>query len=128
MALMIPDSDDEFDYDFSAEEEQLLLQLGSKNPVPPVQQPSLEKDNYAKLAIDSVPGQTERVFGDDDFDRGHPRTLGSGSAQTSQSHHNMLAISALPKVPGLEPPASFDQDVSYPDCTWSTWRIFRETN
>lgn len=116
MALIPPDSDDEFDYDFSAEEEELLLQLASKNPAHPAQQSVFEEGNYAKLAIDSVPGQTESVFGDDNLDRGETRPFGSGGAQAVQHQNNQLATSALPKVPVLEPPASSDQDVSYPDC------------
>lgn len=58
MAVTMPDSDSDFGYDFSVEEEELLAQLTSANPTAPRQQ-SPPQD--AKLAvIDSVPGRSDK--------------------------------------------------------------------
>lgn len=74
--LVASDSDSEFGYDFSPEEEQLLLQLGSQNGASSHVDPACHSRAPATVneilvsgtsiaAIDCVPGKTDSVFGDD---------------------------------------------------------------
>lgn len=117
---MTLDSDNEFGYDFSAEEEELLFQLASKKDglVAP---PSNEKLS----AIDAVPGRTDSLLGHDVAaeirSTATPDMEHLQSAQTSnrnlyrgQAFHLREASSGLP----TPPTGSSVEDVCYPDCTW----------
>jgi exonuclease V len=111
---MTLDSDNEFGYDFSAEEEELLLQL------------SAEKNNTAhpnntKIAvIDSVPERRNNLHpqnvtgatSTDGVDR--LQTESTNSLYRGKAFHQLDASSGLPTPP---PAVSSIEDVLYPDCT-----------
>ena len=132
MALAALDSDSEFGYDFSVEEEELLLQLAAKNPQPlhpPNYQSKFDIKDKATLAIDSVPGKTESIFGDDHIENDNLQTSGSESTETLRFHTEKRPVNSAPSnLPTLAPAASIDQDISYPDCMYSASSRFRETN
>ncbi|KAF7553441.1 hypothetical protein G7046_g7096 [Stylonectria norvegica] len=114
MTMTMAESDGEFDYDFSAEEEHLLLQLASNHPDShPLQAPPRDD---AILAKDSVPGKSESVFGDGgDFDFKN-LAAGSGSSQTTRpGTSKLLDKAAQSEQTPLSPGASINQDISYPD-------------
>ncbi|KAM0439050.1 hypothetical protein ACHAQK_006537 [Fusarium lateritium] len=112
---MTLDSDNEFGYDFSAEEEELLFQLASEKDglVAP-------RDNERLKAIDAVPGRTDNLLGHDSAaeigSTAAPGLERLQSAQTSnlyrgQAFHLREASSGLP----TPPTGSSVEDVSYPD-------------
>ena len=105
---MTPDSDDEFGYDFSVEEEELLLQLTSHKdaPAPP---------QLANItAIDAPDG---RLRGQAVAQEARSRpTLGHGDIQASRE--TTYARSSLPTPPPLSSTAILEQEVFYPDRTW----------
>ncbi|KAF4976997.1 hypothetical protein FZEAL_6417 [Fusarium zealandicum] len=106
--LMTQDSDNEFGYDFSAEEEELLLQLTSnKNP-------SAAQHNARIAAIDAVPGRTDSLLGQDvSFDVTNPAPVGLGGIQA-----------AAPRLSGLQtPPAALGQDIFYPDLSNALFKV-----
>ncbi|KAF5655798.1 exonuclease v [Fusarium heterosporum] len=112
---MTLDSDNEFGYDFSVEEEELLFQLAT------------EKDNVAAsqtdtklLALDAVPGKTESLLSHDvAAEIESTSTLGPERLQSpptsnlyrGQPLHQLEASSGLPTPPA----ASSVEDVLYPD-------------
>ncbi|KAI6759390.1 hypothetical protein HG530_010070 [Fusarium avenaceum] len=112
---MTLDSDNEFGYDFSAEEEELLFQLASKKDglvAPP--------SNERLSAIDAVPGRTDSLLGHDVAaeigSTAAPGLEHLQSAQTSnlyrgQAFHLREASSGLP----TPPTGSSVKDVCYPD-------------
>ncbi|KAF4995805.1 hypothetical protein FGRMN_4867 [Fusarium graminum] len=112
---MTLDSDSEFGYDFSIEEEELLFQLAT------------EKDNLAasqtdtKLsALDAVPGRTDSLLSHDvAAEIASTSTLGPERLQSppasnlyrGQAFHQLEASSGLPTPPA----APSVEDVLYPD-------------
>ncbi|KAM6533927.1 hypothetical protein FALCPG4_006869 [Fusarium falciforme] len=105
---MTPDSDDEFGYDFSVEEEELLLQLTSHKdaPAPPQQQANI-------TAIDAPDGRLRgQAVAQEARDR---PTLGHGDIQASREAS--YARSSLPTPPPLSSTAILNQEVFYPDLT-----------
>lgn len=115
---MTLDSDNEFGYDFSAEEEELLFQLASEKDglVAP-------RSNERLSAIDAVPGRTDRLLSHDVAnDIGstpapgleHLQSAQTGNLYRGQAFHLREASSGLP----TPPTGSSIDDVSYPDCTW----------
>lgn len=130
MALVAPDSDNEFGYDFSVEEEELLLQLTSKSPQPPKRPSVFGVKDSAKAAIDLVPGKTESVFGDEvSLENGSLQAFDSDSTETLRNRSEKRpADTGLSNIAKIGPGASVDQDISYPDCMWLTCWKFRETN
>ena len=105
-AIMTPDSDDEFGYDFSVEEEELLLQLTSHKDAPAPQQHQANT-----TAIDAQDG---RLFGQVEA-RNRP-TLGHDDIQASREA--AFARASLPTPPPLSSTAVLNQEVFYPDRTW----------
>lgn len=105
---MTPDSDDEFGYDFSVEEEELLLQLTSHKDVPaPPQQAN----------ITTRDAQDGRLHGQAVAQEVRSRsTLGHGDIQVSREA--TYARSSLPTPPPLSSTAILNQEVFYPDRTW----------
>ncbi|KAF5252121.1 hypothetical protein FANTH_2869 [Fusarium anthophilum] len=104
------DSDNEFGYDFSVEEEELLLQLSAENNNVP--------NNPEIAAIDSVPERHDSL---------HPQNVGGGTStsgvdrlQTGSTNslyrgkafHHLDTSSGLPTPP---PALSSIEDVLYPD-------------
>ncbi|KAH7134248.1 exonuclease V a 5' deoxyribonuclease-domain-containing protein [Dactylonectria macrodidyma] len=97
------DSDSEFGYDFSVEEEELLGQLVSNNPTTPHQK-SPPRD--AKLAvIDSVPARSNVICGDVTAETRHLPARGLEDSKTNHLAEQIPAFSAIPN----------GQDVCYPD-------------
>jgi exonuclease V len=110
---MTLDSDNEFGYDFSAEEEELLLQLSAEN--------NNVTNNAEIAAIDSVPERHDSV---------HPQNVADGTSSTSgvdrlqtgstnnlyrgKAFHQLDTSSGVPTPP---PALSSIEDVLYPDCT-----------
>ncbi|KAF5677056.1 exonuclease V [Fusarium denticulatum] len=107
---MTLDSDNEFGYDFSAEEEELLLQLSAENNNVP--------NNAEIVAIDSVPERHDSL---------HPQNVAGGTStsgvdrlQTESTNnlyrgkafHQLDTSSGLPTPP---PALSSIEDVLYPD-------------
>lgn len=99
--LIAPDTDSDFGYDFSPEEEQLLLQLASSDP-------ATARDETSAV-IDAVPGKTDSIAGDIE----DAYTPGLGQRLASQSGGGAF------RVPGDDaPPAvSLNEDVRYPNRT-----------
>ena len=117
---MTLDSDNEFGYDFSVEEEELLFQLASENNTPAPQ-------HNAKIsAIDAVPGRTENLLGQDvvaeigntsAFGLDNLQTASMGSLYNEQRRDQRFEreeSSCLPTPPAI----SSVEDIFYPDCTW----------
>ncbi|KAK7403081.1 hypothetical protein QQX98_011146 [Neonectria punicea] len=107
---MTLDSDSEFGYDFSVEEEDLLIQLASNNPTTP-RLPPPPPD--VKLAvIDSVPGRTDH-FVKQDVAAEHKSPPGFGMARTTAAYPKQVTVDVpqLPPAP-VAPPGN---DVYYPD-------------
>lgn len=108
-ATMTPESDDEFDYDFSVEEEELLLQLASHNDAPaPPQQVNLRATDASDGGLCSQDVAQEV--------RDRP-ALRHGDIQASGEPSYVRP--SLPTPPPLFSTATLDQEVFYPDRTWS---------
>ncbi|CAM1511759.1 Fc.00g092720.m01.CDS01 [Cosmosporella sp. VM-42] len=122
MAFVASDNESEFGYDFSAEEEQLLLQLAANKSGSSHMQSTVNNPDHVRLAIDSVPEKAHSVFSDDVSDFGSTKASGSGSTETTR-----LAITAHSVLPSLAPAALFDQDVSYPDLSRALSNIEAES-
>ncbi|RGP74250.1 exonuclease v [Fusarium longipes] len=109
---MTLDSDNEFGYDFSVEEEELLLQLASEN-----NNNIAPQDNVKLAAIDAVPGRTDHVLEqNDDFEARSASLDRPQSGQTSdlyrgQAFNQRETASGLPTPPAV----SSIEDVFYPD-------------
>ncbi|KAM0563436.1 hypothetical protein ACHAPJ_001157 [Fusarium lateritium] len=114
---MTLDSDNEFGYDFSVEEEELLFQLASENNTPAPQ-------HNAKIsAIDAVPGRTENLLGQDvvaeigntsAFGLDNLQTASMGSLYNEQRRDQRFEreeSSCLPTPPAI----SSVEDIFYPD-------------
>ncbi|KAH7016909.1 exonuclease V a 5' deoxyribonuclease-domain-containing protein [Ilyonectria destructans] len=103
----MPDSDSDFGYDFSVEEEELLAQLASANPTAPRQQ-SPPQD--AKLAvIDSVPGRSDKFVTRDG--KAEPRDLPALGLESPQPRYEQTPATFAPASSTIQP----DKDVWYPD-------------
>ncbi|KAL6923625.1 hypothetical protein FSHL1_000874 [Fusarium sambucinum] len=113
---MTLDSDNEFGYDFSVEEEELLLQLASEN------NNNIAPQNNARLAaIDAVPERTDHLLEQDaTFTTGNasshtlgPRETGRASdLYRGQAFNQRETSSGLPTPPAA---SSSIEDVLYPD-------------
>lgn len=106
-------SDSEFDFDFSPEEEQLLLQLASNTPAGATRL----GESSLSIVIDSVPGKTDSVAGDDttvDFKDGRDHRLGDRVASGPEGAEDVS------RLPALSPPLPLHEDVSYPNRTSGT--------
>ncbi|KPM45345.1 hypothetical protein AK830_g1209 [Neonectria ditissima] len=109
---MTPDSDSEFGYDFSVEEEDLLIQLASNNPTTPRLPPPPPPPDVKLAVIDSVPGRTDHFVKQDVVEE-QKRLPASGIARTGMAYSKQIAA----RIPQL-PPASaapHGKDVYYPD-------------
>lgn len=115
---MTLDSDNEFGYDFSAEEEELLFQLASEN-----NNDTTPHNNARLAAIDAVPGRTDCLLDHDGFSTvgnttgsvsDRPQTGQSSDLYRGQAFNQRESSSGLPTPPA----ASSIEDVSYPDCMW----------
>lgn len=116
--MVAQDSDSDFGYDFTAEEEELLHQLASDSTLatsiklPPA-------DNVVKLAIDAVPARSEYAT---ETGEGLTRDLYAArdASYFAKSRHfdNSLHSEAplSPTADILFPSVDLDQEVSYPDC------------
>jgi hypothetical protein len=108
-------SDSDFGYDFSPEEERLLIQLASANHNPA---PVLRDFDDAASVIDSVPGKTDSVAGD------HAATFElDGSVRAQPVHDGQTTSTGLPALESaaaLPSPLSLNEDISYPDRKWQT--------
>lgn len=98
------DSDDEFGYDLSVDDEQALLQLSSNQPDP------LHGASDLSTVIDSLPSRTD--------------TISTGSIATSGTRQNaararLPSDTALDQAEALPSPESLDEDVRYPDCVFT---------
>ncbi|KAJ3527981.1 hypothetical protein NM208_g10435 [Fusarium decemcellulare] len=112
-AVMTLDSDNEFDYDFSAEEEELLFQLASEknNPATPHQ-------NAAIPVIDAVPARRDVSLGQHvaaAIEARNTATLGFSSVQASRFSPD--ALSGLPTPPPVSSAAVLNEEIFYPDLT-----------
>ncbi|CEI40341.1 hypothetical protein FVEN_g1732 [Fusarium venenatum] len=113
---MTLDSDNEFGYDFSVEEEELLLQLASEN------NNNIAPQNNARLAaIDAVPERTNHLLEQDGtFTTGNASSHTLGPHQTGraselyrgQAFNQRETSSGLPTPPAA---SSSIEDVLYPD-------------
>lgn len=111
MATVIaPDVESDFDYDFSPEEEQLLLQLASNTPATqPLPEPVPEEPN-PRVAVDLVPGKTDSIADDE-----------AALALLDASSHGLdqhLAPSAIGEALQVtrEDTLTLNEDVRYPNC------------
>lgn len=103
----MPDSDSDFGYDFSVEEEELLAQLASANPTAPRQQ-SPPQD--AKLAvIDSVPGRSDKFV--TKGGTAEPRDLPALGLESPQPRYEQTPATFAPASSATQP----SKDVWYPD-------------
>lgn len=103
-ASLAQDSDSDFGYDFSAEEEELLIQLASNPRAAPVS---------GTAVIDTVPGKTDVISGE------HAAILQSSSVALELQLQNDPTSRAIPpevESRDLGSLAALDADVSYPDC------------
>lgn len=104
------ESDSDFGYDFTPEDEQLLLQLSSNA----AHVSALPSATSVTGVIDTVPGRTEII---------------TSRSATDSNHKNVATIvhrddnvpSILP--PEVQPrsiasPLALSEDVAYPDCMW----------
>lgn len=110
MAASLPqDSDSDFGYDFSAEEEDLLLQLASNPHTNPANGAAV---NAVTGAIDTVPGKTDIIS------RGDDEALQSPAARQLLFRGDSAPRAIPPEVDSRTPvtPAALDAGVSYPDC------------
>lgn len=107
---MTPDSDDEFGYDFSVEEEELLLQLTSHQDAPAPPQPQ-----QANITVIDAPDGRLRGQAVAQEARNRP-ALGHGDIQASREAS--YARPSLPTPPPLSSAAILEQEVFYPDRTW----------
>lgn len=112
-SLIFPDSGSEFEYDFSPEEEHLLLQLASQPPASllPRHLGSARLESEISATIDSVPDRTATVAGE---------SLGpilQNGVYGFSSEGAPLAQGVLPTVSPLIP---IPHDVSYPNCTYGS--------
>jgi exonuclease V len=113
---MTLDSDNEFGYDFSLEEEELLFQLASEN------NNNIAPQNNARLAaIDAVPGRTDHLLEQDgvctagnasSYALDRPQTRQTSDLYRGQAFNQREVSSGLPTPPA----ASSIEDVLYPDC------------
>lgn len=115
-ALLNYDSDCEFGYDFTSEDEALLIQLASTEPNPAAAGPRLEVTSV----IDAVPARTGSDCG---HDVATFRNARSGAPRNCDGSRVLLggpsdgAESVLETQPRILPtPVSLDEDVTYPDC------------
>ncbi|KAH7198207.1 exonuclease V a 5' deoxyribonuclease-domain-containing protein [Fusarium flagelliforme] len=111
-AAMTLDSDNEFGYEFDAEEEELLFQLASQNDHTP-------QNNARLAAIDAVPERTDRVFDQDDLSTIGASEYTLGRTETGQSSdlYRGQAFNQRESSSGLQTPpvATSNEDVYYPD-------------
>lgn len=111
-ALLTIDSDSEFGYDFTPEDEEALILLASADPTPATRHPPA-----ATSVIDAVPGKTDSIAGDDvailDNARTHvPKKYANRGPLTDPGARGDKA--AQSRI--LPSPVSLNQDVTYPDC------------
>ncbi|KAF7542257.1 hypothetical protein G7Z17_g11736 [Cylindrodendrum hubeiense] len=112
----MPDSDSEFGYDFSVEEEELLAQFASDHPTAPRQPPPPRDSKLA--AIDSVPGRSEHnvVSGDVTAEPRHLPALGLEDAKPAHSVDRTPAtVADMPDLPPAPSAIPHAKDVWYPD-------------
>lgn len=118
------ESDSEFGYDFSPEDEEALIQLASVNS-----HPATRRAPDIGTVIDSVPGKTESISGDKNaplhaernhtYAHGHRGPPSRDSAPTVCASRATAAQSAQPR--SLPSPVSLHEDVAYPDCMLILW-------
>lgn len=102
------DSDSDFGYDFTPEDEQLLLQLGSN----PALQSATPTVDTVIGAIDTVPGRTEVIATNE------PTDLDYHDADTRDRQGDSGAALLPPEVDsrGPQAPLPLLEDITYPDC------------
>lgn len=116
MIVRDKDSESDYGYDFSPEDEEALIQLASIH------------DSCADTGqtgpnsvIDALPGKTDSVAGDDigDVDRDIPQDECSRQRQPGAriSHTAGGAEEQAIHARSLPSPVSLAEDISYPDCT-----------
>jgi hypothetical protein len=104
-------SDDEFGYDLSVEEEQLLLQLGTdpSQSRPVLESSRVDLDGHAvNETLDAVPGVTDLIHAD------HDHALATHTTRPPTLVSKGDAAVQLPDV--LSPPPTYSFDIVYPDC------------
>lgn len=99
------DSDDEFGYDLSIEDEQALFQLSSDR---------LDTSDPS-VTIDSVPSRTHTISS------GASTAPGNTHYVQSQGYHDAATFPSDPirllQAGACASPVSLDENVTYPDCT-----------
>lgn len=117
-ALLNHDSDSEFGYDFTSEDEALLIQLASTEPNPAAAGP---RPGVTRTSvIDTVPARTDSDCGHDvatfrNARNDAPRNRdGSRVLLRGPSHGAEAGLETQPRI--LPTPVSLDEDVTYPDC------------
>lgn len=104
-AVMTLDSDNEFGYDFSVEEEELLLQLAS------------DKNTLSEVrlkAVESISERTDLVQGHHVQIQDNRQVHLKGVGRTPSAHDTFASEYGLP-VPSADTFSS--NEVFYPDCT-----------
>ncbi len=112
-ALLSPDSDDEFGYNFSLEDEEALIQLASNKPSASTSQPP-----KVKSVIDAVPAVTETPDGNRDVVASNTTRAIEPQEPWVEGHAQPPGHPiALEQQPALLPsPVSLYEDVAYPNC------------
>lgn len=99
MANLASQDSDDFDYDFSLEDEQALIQLATS----------------ARPAGELVPDNATAIHATDfTYSNCAPRTHHAFEQQSYMAAH----VEALPRT--LPSPVSLDGDIQYPDCNFPT--------
>lgn len=111
-ALTYLDSDDEFGYDLSVEDEETLLQLTGDNTAPRRATPDLSS------VIDSVPSKAGTIAAGTNTApvRGQELRRRDDRPATTRIPSDPAVDLGVP-VEALPSPVSLDEDVTYPDCT-----------
>lgn len=130
---VMPDSDSEFGYDFSLEEEELMLQLDQDNHTTTIQDTSITTASSTTtttttttfgLALDSKRSNASIVT-----QNGYSHQIASYLADaTSSTRHSLVTEDSLSvddldelasdsDLRSLSPPLSVIKDVQYPNCT-----------
>ena len=117
----IGDDESDFGYDFSAEEEQLLIQLATQAPSSDQRESPLRPDDKSSVTIDSLPGRTESVISDaalHELENTYVPMLGTGVVSFPDT--GAQAAAAEPRLRTTSPSDSAGKDIIYPDCMYSS--------
>lgn len=115
--------EDDFGYDFSVEEEELLFQLTCNKST---DLPSRDKSGTTTTLIDAVPTKVDSVYGDDSLEEDEHGLLQrrrSDYVPSLSGRGKMPEVSVEVEPSSLPSQALLPKDVPYPDCEFKLWQL-----